>query len=76
MINQGIVLREVVDAKGLKVFVKLPAMIHKDHSNWIPPIYMDAYSFFDPKKIQLFGIVIISVCWPIVLAGLLVESWV
>lgn len=41
---------EVNTKSDLKKFVKLPARIHKDHLNWIPPIYMDEYDFFSPLK--------------------------
>ena len=49
-----IIIKEVSDKKGLKEFVRFPARIHKDHSNWVPPIYMDDYSFFDPRKNSSF----------------------
>ena len=44
-----------VKTKGdLRKFIHLPAQIHKDHSNWVPPIYMDEWEFFDPKKNKSF----------------------
>jgi GNAT superfamily N-acetyltransferase len=51
----GIKIIEVTTKKQLKEFIHLPAKIHQNHSNWIPPIYMDEWVFFDPKKNPLFG---------------------
>lgn len=45
-----LLIKEVVTKRDLKEFVKLPARIHKDHHNWIPPIYMDEWDFFNPDK--------------------------
>jgi len=45
---------EVQTRKQLKEFIHLPAKIHKNHSNWVPPIYMDEWQFFDPKKNRSF----------------------
>jgi len=49
-----IVVQEVKDRKQLHQFIHLPAAIHKDHSNWVPPIYMDDQEFFNPKKNKSF----------------------
>lgn len=38
----------------LKAFIHLPAQIHTDHSNWVPPIYLDDNDFFNPKKNRAF----------------------
>lgn len=40
--------------KHLKTFIHLPAKIHKNHKNWVPPIYMDDRTFFNPKKNRAF----------------------
>jgi len=45
---------EVKTRKQLKAFIHLPAKIHKNHSNWVPPIYKDEWQFFDPKKNRSF----------------------
>ena len=50
MQGNGIVLQEVDSKEKLRKFIHLPAAIHKNHSNWVPPIYMDEWEFFDPKK--------------------------
>lgn len=45
-----------VSRKGeLKKFIHLPVKIHKNHPNWVPPIYMDEWIFFNPKKNPAFG---------------------
>ena len=49
-----ITIREVKSKKELKDFIFLPARIHKDHKNWMPPIYMDEKNFFNPKKNRSF----------------------
>jgi hypothetical protein len=46
---------EVLKKKDLRKFIHLPAKIHKDHTNWVPPIYMDERIFFNPKKNLAFN---------------------
>ena len=46
---------EVKSKSDLRKFIRLPAIIHKDHPNWVPPIYMDDREFFNPKKNPAFG---------------------
>ncbi len=41
--------------KDLREFIYLPAKIHKNHSNWVPPIYLDEWAFFNPKKNRTFS---------------------
>ncbi|HEY3390434.1 MAG TPA: hypothetical protein VGK38_12720 [Prolixibacteraceae bacterium] len=48
--GEKIVIQEVDSKKMLKQFIYLPAAVHKNHFNWVPPIYMDEWEFFDPKK--------------------------
>ena len=36
-------------------FIHLPAKIHRGHSNWVPPIYMDEKAYFNPLKNKSFG---------------------
>lgn len=46
---------KVVDSrKELRKFIHLPSKIHKDHYNWVPPLYGDEWTFFDGKKNVLF----------------------
>lgn len=42
-------IKTVTDKKGLREFIFLPEKIHSNHSNWLPPIYSDEWSFFNPK---------------------------
>lgn len=48
--GKTISLVEVDSKKKLRSFIYLPATIHKNHANWVPPIYMDEWEFFNPKK--------------------------
>ncbi len=50
----GVVIKPVATKKDLKTFILLPAQIHKDHKNWVPPIYMDEWDFFSSKKNRAF----------------------
>jgi hypothetical protein len=50
----SIEIREVKTRKDLKTFIYLPEIIHKDHKNWLHPIYMDEWKFFSAKKNSLF----------------------
>ncbi len=47
-------IKEVKTKKDLQKFIHLPAKIHKDHTNWVPPIYMDDWDFFNPQKNKSF----------------------
>jgi len=48
--GKEILIKEVDSKKMMRQFIYLPAAIHKNHFNWVPPIYMDECEFFDPKK--------------------------
>ena len=48
-------IREVKDHKDLKEFIFLPEKIHRDHQNWVPPIYFDEWKYFNPKKNKAFA---------------------
>ena len=50
-----ITIRKVENKKDLRLFIHLPAEIHKNHSNWVPPLYMDEWEYFNPKKNSLFN---------------------
>ena len=47
-------IREVQIRKDLHQFIHLPAAIHQNHANWVPPIYLDDWEFFNPKKNKSF----------------------
>jgi hypothetical protein len=51
----SIIIKEVKSWFDRTRFINLPARIHKNHSNWVPPIYMDERQFFNPKKNELFA---------------------
>jgi len=48
-------IREVRTKKDLKTFIFLPEKIHAGHRNWVHPIYMDEWKYFDPKKNKAFS---------------------
>ena len=47
-------IRKVQTRKDLRQFIHLPAAIHQNHPNWVPPIYMDEWAFFNPRKNKSF----------------------
>lgn len=47
-------VKEVESKSDLKTFIYLPEKIHTNHHNWVPPIYMDEWSFFNPIKNKSF----------------------
>ncbi|MFC2089309.1 hypothetical protein ACFLT1_00925 [Bacteroidota bacterium] len=50
----SVTIKPVLTKKEMKAFIHLPAKIHKDHKNWVPPLYGDEWVFFNPKKNALF----------------------
>ena len=50
-----ILVKPVCTRRDLKKFIHLPAKIHKDHANWIPPLYSDDWEFFNSEKNKSFG---------------------
>ncbi len=49
-----ITIKEVKTRKDLKIFIYLPEKIHAGHKNWVHPIYMDEWKYFDAKKNKSF----------------------
>ena len=47
-------IREVVSRKNLRTFIYLPEKIHANHKNWVPPLYIDEWSFYNPAKNHSF----------------------
>lgn len=47
-------IKEVVSKKDLKTFIYLPEIIHSNHKNWVPPIYLDEWDYFNPAKNKSF----------------------
>ena len=52
--TKTITIQEVDSKKKLGIFIHLPDSIHENHANWVPPIYMDEWEFFNPKKNKSF----------------------
>ena len=50
----AIEIKEVSSRKLMREFIHLPAKIHQNHFNWVPPIYMDEWTYFDSKKNHAF----------------------
>ncbi len=50
-----VVIKAITDKSDLRKFIYLPAEIHKDHKNWLPPIYLDEWEFFTPSKNKSFS---------------------
>ncbi len=50
----SIVIKEVKSNSDLKEFIFLPEKIHKNHLNWVPPIYVDEWAYFNPQKNRSF----------------------
>jgi len=50
-----VTIKEVKSRKDLKRFIYLPEKIHADHENWVHPIYMDEWTYFDAKKNKAFS---------------------
>ena len=48
-------IREVKTRKDLKIFIFLPEKVHANHQNWVHPVYMDEWKFFNPKKNEAFS---------------------
>ncbi len=61
----AIEVRELNGKKDLITFIYLPEKIHKGHERWVPPIYMDEWNFFSPKKNKSFShcLTILALAW-------------
>jgi GNAT superfamily N-acetyltransferase len=49
-------IREVTKKADLRDFIFLPEKIHKDHQEWVPPVFMDEWEYFNPKKNKSFSL--------------------
>lgn len=49
-----IVIREIKNRREMRTFIHLPAKVHKNHKNWLPPIFIDEWKYFNPKKNKCF----------------------
>ncbi|MFZ2287427.1 MAG: hypothetical protein WAV93_10630 [Bacteroidales bacterium] len=50
-----ITVKEVVTRKDLRDFIYLPENVHRNESDWLPPIYMDEWEIYDRKKNKSFS---------------------
>jgi hypothetical protein len=48
-------IQEVHSRFDLKEFIYFPEKLHKDHANWVPPIYRDEWDYFNPLKNRAFS---------------------
>lgn len=48
-------LTPVTTRRDLRRFIFLPEHLHRNHARWMPPIYMDEWAWFDPKRNRAFG---------------------
>jgi GNAT superfamily N-acetyltransferase len=48
-------LTPVEGRRDLRRFILLSEQLHRDHELWMPPIYMDEWDYFNPKKNRAFG---------------------
>ncbi len=48
-------LTPVITRRDLRRFIFLPERLHRDHAKWMPPLYMDEWRYYDPKKNRAFG---------------------
>ena len=51
----NIKIKEVKERRKLKTFIFLPQKIHAGRKNWVPPIYMDEWAYFNPRKNRAFS---------------------
>lgn len=47
---------EVITRRQLRKFIHLPEQVNKDYPNWLPPVYLDEWKFFNPKKNRSFAL--------------------
>jgi hypothetical protein len=47
-------IEEVLGGKQKRQYIHLPARLHKDHPNWVPPIWLDEKTYYNPKKNKSF----------------------
>jgi hypothetical protein len=51
----SISIRTVENNKDLRTFIYLPEKIHAQHKTWAPPLYMDEWAYFNPKKNRAYS---------------------
>ena len=48
-------IKEVVTRSDLEKFIRAPWKLHRNHPLWAPPLLMDEWTFFSPKKNKNFS---------------------
>ena len=48
-------IREVKTKRALRDYINLAAKIHKNHNNWLPPLYADEWNYYNPSKNKAFS---------------------
>lgn len=48
-------IKEVKKRSDMKDFIFLPERLHRNHKNWVPPVYIDEWDYFNPKKNAAFS---------------------
>jgi len=58
-------IRKVRSRGDLRRYIRLPARLHRNHPKWVPPIYMDERTYYNPKKNRPFGYsdVVLYLAW-------------
>ncbi len=58
-------VREVSCKRDLQHFIYLPEKIHQNHQNWVHPLYMDEWPFFNKRKNKSFSLcdTIMALAW-------------
>lgn len=51
----NIEVRPVSTPSDYRQFIYLPEKIHRDHANWVHPIYLDDLDYFNEKKNKSFS---------------------
>ncbi len=46
----SIEIKPVKNREELRKFICLSSKIHRNHSNWVPPIYSEEWKYFSPKR--------------------------
>ena len=46
----SITIKQVKTKKDLRTYIYLPEKLHKEHENWLYPIYSDEWTFYSHKK--------------------------
>lgn len=55
MRTMSVKIKPVQKRKELKEFINLPAEIHKNDPNWVPPLYSEEWKYFNPEKNEAFS---------------------